>query len=165
VRALEAMDEAGTPVAAHAITRGLAEARWPGRLEVVDLYDGRTVLLDGAHNPAGARVLGQYLGDAHPDGVVLVFGAVADKDHRGMLRELLPHATAVVLTTPPTHRAAPLNHLRAIVHENRPGVPLLEEPSPQAAFEAAVARGPVVCVAGSIYLMGAVVPLLPGRRS
>lgn len=165
VRALEAMDAAGTIVPAHAVTRGLAEARWPGRLDVVNLPDGRTLLLDGAHNPAGARVLGQYLGEVHPEGVVLVFGAVTDKDHRGMLRELLPHATAVVITTPPTHRAAPLDDLRAIVREIRPDVPLLEEPSPHAALQAALARGRVVSVAGSIYLLGAVAPLLPGRRS
>lgn len=164
VRALEALDTSGTPVPADAVIRGLAAARWPGRLELVDVGGGRSVLLDGAHNPAGARTLGAYLGELHPDGVVLVFGAVADKDHRRMLRELLPHARSVVLTMPPTHRAAPLDRLCALVHELRPGVPVREAPSPDEAIALAQTLGPMICVAGSIYLLGAILPLLPRQR-
>ncbi|MEW5984879.1 MAG: folylpolyglutamate synthase/dihydrofolate synthase family protein [Acidobacteriota bacterium] len=164
VRALEALDACGTHVPESAIREGLACARWAGRLEVVDLGQGRSVLLDAAHNPAGAHALGEYLAECYPNGIVLVFGAVRDKDHRGMLCELLPHATHVVLSAPPTHRAAPTHELVAIARELRPGLPLIESPSPDEALAHALALGPSVCVAGSIYLLGAVTPRLAPLR-
>ncbi len=165
VRALEALDACGTPVPVDAVVRGLASARWPGRLDLIELAGGRTVILDGAHNPAGARTLGRYLGDEHPDGVVLLFGAVAEKDHRGLLRELLPHARAVVLTEAPTHRAASTAELAAIVRELRPDLPPVEARRPAEALSAALEQGAQVCVAGSIYLLGAVLPLLSPQRA
>src|SRR5439155_12697969 len=69
----------------RAIVRGIAAARWPGRLEWIEGRPG--LLLDGAHNPAGARALAGYLArlDTRP---VLVFGAMRDKDIAGMLAEI-----------------------------------------------------------------------------
>src|SRR5262245_7001652 len=68
----------GLRVGAAARRAGLATARWPGRLETI-AWRGRPLLLDAAHNPAGARALASYLRQAHPGGVTLVFGAMKDK--------------------------------------------------------------------------------------
>jgi dihydrofolate synthase/folylpolyglutamate synthase len=76
-----------------AIDEGIARVRWPGRLESID-----GLLLDAAHNPDGAEALARYLRSATtparpPDGFVLVFGALGDKDWRAMLRILAPLAS------------------------------------------------------------------------
>ena len=76
----------------HAV-RGIADARWPGRLEWMD--GDPPLLLDCAHNPAGARALAAYLEGRGP--FVLLFGVMADKDVRGMARPLFPRAAAIVL--------------------------------------------------------------------
>ena len=60
VRLLETAAERGVRVNRDAIERGLAETRWPARLESLDTPRGQ-ILIDGAHNPAGARALASYL--------------------------------------------------------------------------------------------------------
>jgi dihydrofolate synthase/folylpolyglutamate synthase len=162
VRLLEALSEAGVAVPAPAIERGLREARWPGRLDWRRLSGGRRVLLDAAHNEAGAAALADYLGEAVPGGrQPLVFGAVRDKDHAGMLRHLLPRSTLVVVTAPP--RAADPGVLKAAALAIAPGAHVVVERDPVAAMDAAWAAGPDITVAGSIFLLGAVLPGLEAR--
>ena len=161
VRLLEALGPTGTPVAATAIERGLREARWPGRLDLVRVADGRTVLLDAAHNPAGAATLAAYLGEAAPGGLPIVFGAVRDKDHAAMLGCLLPHATHLVVTSPPTPRAADIGELGRLAARLRPELPVLVERDPSRALDLAWTFGSDICVAGSIFLIGAILPSLP----
>ena len=66
VALLEALDDAGIHVDRRAVETGLADARWPGRLDRVALPDGRRALLDAAHNAAGARALAAWLGRTTP---------------------------------------------------------------------------------------------------
>ena len=75
---------------AGAIRAGLARPSWPGRLDLRRLADGREVLLDAAHNPAGAAALASYLRELEPGRLPLVFAGMRDKDVDGMLRALLP---------------------------------------------------------------------------
>jgi dihydrofolate synthase / folylpolyglutamate synthase len=166
VRLLEALTEAGVPVPPPAVERGLREARWPGRLDWRRLPDGRRALLDAAHNGAGAEALAAYLREAVPHGQPLVFGAMRDKDYAAMLRHLLPYATHVVLTSPPTPRAADPASLEAAALAADPEAHVVVEPDPVAAMDAAWAHGPDITVAGSIFLLGAVLPALetPGAR-
>jgi dihydrofolate synthase / folylpolyglutamate synthase len=158
VRLLEALDAAGVRVGGAAIEAGLRGARWPGRLELLRFADGRTVLLDAAHNPAGAATLAAHLRDTHGEGVPMVFGAVRDKDHAGMLDALLPCVTHLVLTAAPTPRAADPGFLRAIAARLRPDLSIECVADPQTAIERAWARGPDIVVAGSIFLIGALRP-------
>jgi dihydrofolate synthase/folylpolyglutamate synthase len=164
VRLLEVAKRAGLPVDLAALPRAVAATRWPGRLERVP---GRPpLLLDGAHNPAGARALAAHLAAGPP--FVLLFGAMSDKDVAGLARALFPLAGAVVLTRPRLPRAAtPLELAR------RAG-PLArgEHRQPSVARALALARrlalvrGPrtTVVVAGSLYLVGAVKALLLAER-
>ncbi len=161
VRLLEALDAAGVPVPQRAVVDGLTQTRWRGRLELVSLADGRDMLLDAAHNPAGAECLGAYLRDAYPGGLPIVFGAMQDKDIEGMLRQLLPHATQVVLTSPPSPRAASPARIGALIATLTPEMPVQIEPDPSKAIACAFQSGRSICVAGSIYLLGAILPTLP----
>jgi dihydrofolate synthase/folylpolyglutamate synthase len=160
VRLLEALDEAGIAVPGDAVEAGLRDARWPGRLELLRLPDGRTALLDAAHNPAGAVTLAAYLREVRPGGVTLVFGAVREKDHAGMLRALLPSVRHLVLTAPATPRAATPEELAAVAMRLRPGRAVTCEPDPIAALARAWSHGQDIVVAGSIFLIGTVRPAL-----
>jgi dihydrofolate synthase/folylpolyglutamate synthase len=164
VRLLEALAAAGLGVPARAVEQGLRDARWPGRLDWRRLPDGRRVLLDAAHNDAGAAALAAYLREAIAGGrQPLVFGAMRDKDRDGMLRRLLPCASRVVLTAPPTPRAADPDAIRAEVLAIDPDADVVVARDPEAALDAAWSAGPSITVAGSIFLLGAVLPVLESR--
>jgi len=133
-----------------AIARGVDGCRWLGRLELVDLPTGARVLLDGAHNPAGAAALA-----AHLESVAapwdLVFGTLADKDAAAMAATLAPSARRVFLAPPASPRALRLDTLAAL--------PALLGATPTRgageALEAALAAGAAqVVVTGSLYLVG-----------
>jgi dihydrofolate synthase/folylpolyglutamate synthase len=149
--ALRALGGAGVAVSEDDIARGLAAARWPGRLEEVG-----GVLLDGAHNPDGAAALAAALPVLHPGRPVeLVFGVLADKDHTGMLRALAPAARRLHLVAPATPRARP----PAVVLEDARALGAAADVHPDLADALACARraaadGALVCVAGSLYLVG-----------
>jgi dihydrofolate synthase/folylpolyglutamate synthase len=172
--ALEAAGIASSPPAAR--RAGYAAARWPGRLELVTLPGAAPggadaqVLLDGAHNPAGAVALAAALDelrpllrggeDRRPPPITLVVGSMADKDVGGVIRAL---ATARVLagarvlaTAVAGGRAMPADDLAALWRGALPGLRVEVVPDPGVAIARAVADapGPVV-VAGSLYLVGA----------
>lgn len=153
VRALETAGDGGLSVAADAIERGLRTVRWPGRLDLVRL-GARSLLLDGAHNAAGAEALARYLDEIHPDGVSLVFGCSADKDARAMLDVLARRARRVICTEALSARAAKASALARIAATLGVDVPIDAVPDPAAATRAALASPEVVCVAGSLFLIG-----------
>lgn len=161
VRLLEEAAAAGLPVRFDRLAEAVAGTVWPGRLQAVP---GRPpLLLDGAHNPAGARALLAHLRDLGEH--VLVFGAMGDKDIAAMAGTLFPAARAVVLTRPPLDRAAEPGQVarEAAV----PGVPLHVEPSVGRALRLARRlAGPrrTVVVAGSLYLVGDVLRRLTRSR-
>ncbi len=156
IRLLEEAKSAGVDVDLAAVSRGISAARWPGRLERIP---GRPpLLLDGAHNPAGARALADHLRTLGP--FVLLFGAMADKAVEEIAAALFPLASAVVLTRPPVSRAATPAEIarRAGPLANRARL----EGDPRRALALAkrlAGRRPVV-VAGSLYLVGEVMKAL-----
>jgi len=159
---LEELDAAGVRAPAEAIEAGLAGARWPARLELVRLGHG-TVLLDAAHNPGGARALAAYLAAEQPGGLPVVFGAMRDKDTRAMLEALAPVASAFALTEARTPRSCPAGTLEAQAAAVAPGVPRAAFDDRDRALDWALARAPLVCVAGSIFLAGDVRAALIAR--
>ena len=103
VTALGALTELGTTPGA--IDRGIAATRWPGRLELVR-RDPDVLLLDGAHNPAGARALAEYLLRFHAGRrVTLIFAAMRDKSVQEAVEILFPLAHDVVITALSSGRA------------------------------------------------------------
>jgi len=157
--ALRELTRAGIDVPEVAIARGIATARWPGRLEEVG-----GVLLDGAHNPDGAAALAAALRDLHPGRPVeLVFGVLSDKDHAGMVAALAPAMRRVHVVAPATPRARPAEEVRALARAR--GLDADVHASVGDALECArraSADGALVCVAGSLYLVGEARALLMG---
>jgi dihydrofolate synthase/folylpolyglutamate synthase len=150
---LDALSHRGFAVDRDAVRRALETVEWPGRLE--RLRHGATdVLLDAAHNPAGARALAAYLRLSGWTDATLVFAAMTDKDARGMLVELLPVTAGVICTTAGTPRAQAAAVLAGLA-SSVPGagaVEIVEDPA--AALQRACALSPRVVVAGSMFLIG-----------
>jgi dihydrofolate synthase/folylpolyglutamate synthase len=161
VRLLEELSHAGVEVGVEAVVTGLETARWPGRLDLREASGGRRVLLDAAHNPAGARVLEAYLREFHPSALPLVFGLMKDKDAVGTLAPLLPLAAPLILTRPRTERALAPGDLEQVARRlGAAGV--LVESEPGAALERAWSFGRLACAAGSIFLVGDLIAGLEG---
>jgi dihydrofolate synthase/folylpolyglutamate synthase len=166
VALLEALDDAGIRVDRRAVETGLADARWPGRLDRVTLPDGRRALLDAAHNAAGARALAAWLARTAPGTAPpLVFAAAADKDVAGMIRALAPAVGDIVVTAFADSRAMPADALALEIRSalaragGRPGR-VHVAPTTAAALEAAWRIARDIVVAGSIFLLGEAYPLL-----
>jgi dihydrofolate synthase/folylpolyglutamate synthase len=158
---LRTLDDRGIGIPPAAIDAGLANVEWPGRLDLRRLADGREVLLDAAHNPAGATALALFLRSAFPDGKLpLVFGAMRDKDIPGMFAALLPAVAGLVVTRAETPRSADpallARHARALA----PAMPVAVEVSLPKALDAAWQSSSRIVVAGSIFLLGDVMKLL-----
>jgi dihydrofolate synthase/folylpolyglutamate synthase len=156
---LEAAAAKGVPVTAAHIEHGLSTAHWPARLEYLQLDGGHRVLLDSAHNAEGAGALAAHLRRWHPDGLPLVVGIMRDKDVQDILTPLLPLISHVVATSAPTPRALPADELAVRVRAaaERLGLTRLTvdvDEDPLQAVDRAMATADLVCVAGSIFLVG-----------
>jgi dihydrofolate synthase / folylpolyglutamate synthase len=153
VRLLEELERV-LPITPAAIAAGIRDVRWAGRLQMIEVPGGRRVLLDAAHNPAGAWALASYLKREFPEPLPIVFGALRDKDVSLMLKALLPVAATIVMTEPATPRAYSAEDLAAITRKLSPAAKIAVEPDPIRALEHAWTHCPVVCAAGSIFLVG-----------
>ena len=153
VRLLEQLTARGVGVPSDAVARGLADPEWPGRLDQRRLPDGRELLLDAAHNPAGAAALASYL-TAESQRRPLVFAAMRDKDIDGMFRILLPAIGAAVMTRASNPRSADPGMLADSARTIAPALPIAIEPSSTDALAAAWRMSPRIVVAGSIFLLG-----------
>jgi dihydrofolate synthase/folylpolyglutamate synthase len=161
IRLLEIVDRHGAPVPAAAIAEGLARPGWPGRLETRALGDGCELLMDAAHNPAGAAALASYLegeGAKRP----LVFAAMRDKDVTGMFAALLPAVSRLVVTRASNARSADPDALAERARTLAPGLPVSIEPLISDALAEAWRHSPRIVVAGSIFLLGDVLKLVDG---
>jgi len=154
VRILEQLHDLGIEVAAAAIVDGLARVSWPGRLEHRHLPDGREMILDAAHNPAGAATLAAYLAETFAEKPPLVFAAMIDKDVRGMFEALLPAVSTLVVTRSSIARSADPATLAAQAIAIAPHLPVRVESIRANALAAAWASSPRIVVAGSIFLLG-----------
>jgi len=151
VVAVRLLESSGVRVDRDAIATGLGSADWPARLELLTLPGGKRVLIDAAHNEEGAAALADYLRRCHPERPALVIGVMRDKDVRPILAALLPVTSRVFATAAPTPRALPAEEVAALA-----GPAAVSVTDPEEAIERALQVADTVCVAGSIFLAGAV---------
>jgi dihydrofolate synthase/folylpolyglutamate synthase len=160
----EVLRERGFPITRAHVVEGLETAAHAGRLELIAGHPA--LLFDGAHNAAGARALRDYLDEFAAAPLTLVFGAMRDKDLAEIAATLFPAADELILTRPANPRAATLDTLLRLAVQ--PGVkrpPLLME-SPADALRAAESHTPpggIVCVTGSLYLVGEIKGVITQR--
>ncbi len=163
----ELLIDAGLPVRAEALAGGIANARWEGRMERFPLPAEVELLLDGAHNPAGARALAESLRREQPSKrIVLVLGIMADKNLTGILHALLPLADQVITVAPDQERALDAAQLAA--HCTAFGN--VATPAGTVAQGLAIAQSQahprdLIVVAGSLFTVGETRALLTGQTS
>jgi dihydrofolate synthase/folylpolyglutamate synthase len=150
-------------ITAKSIERGVRETRWPGRFQVIAARPGwPEIVIDVAHNPAGAWALRSALSERHDDRpLIFVFGAMRDKAISEMTEILFPLAERVIATRPGNPRAASPEEIR---HAGaRTGAEIEVEENVQKAVERArelASGGAVVVITGSIYLVGEVMQMI-----
>lgn len=126
---------------------GIASTRWPGRLEQVSRQP--EIILDGAHNPAGARALADYIRRFYSGrSIWMVYGVMRDKAAGEMAALLFPLADRVIVTAPDNSRAMPPEEIPAsgatITHSVGQAVALLRE----------AAADDVIFITGSLFVVG-----------
>jgi dihydrofolate synthase/folylpolyglutamate synthase len=162
---LELASTAGLTVTEPAVREGLRTVTWEGRLERVEQEP--VLLLDGAHNPAAAAVVAAFLRQyraEHPAGrLILVVGMMRDKDRDGFLAMLVPLADELILTQARLPRAATVEELAKSLP--RTAVRVHRRPLPSEALQLArtqARREDLICVTGSLILVGEVKAMLQG---
>jgi dihydrofolate synthase/folylpolyglutamate synthase len=150
----------GFEISDCAISTGLKTAKHAGRLELI--LHKPSFLIDGAHNPAGAQTLRAYLDEFAPRPLTLVFGAMRDKQLEQMGEILFPVADTLILTTIDNPRSASIDMLQTIGGRFAKGRILTAQSSGDAlqfAISSTPAEG-LICIAGSLYLVGEIRPLI-----
>jgi len=152
---IECLRNSGVIVDEPAVRRGLEQACWEGRLELVarrpDIY------LDGAHNPASARKLAATVREMRPayGRIVLLIGILGDKDYQGISSALVPLADHVVVTKPQYSRAMDVRALAAEIQKLHGSVEIAETvPEAIAAAGRAASPDDLVLITGSLYVVG-----------
>ena len=131
-------------------TAGMADARWPGRLEFV--APNPDTLLDGAHNPAGARALASYLTRFYGDRRIwMIFGAMRDKALDEVAEVLFPLAHELVFTAPDSSRALRPDALVELAGKGRTETDIA---SALAFAQARAQADNVIVITGSLFLIG-----------
>ena len=153
-------------ITADSVERGIRETRWPGRFHLLPAGRGwPEIVLDVAHNPAGAWALRSALSQRYDDRpLVFVFGAMRDKAISEMTEILFPLALKVISTRPDNPRAASAEEIQQAA--SRTGAEIETIPDVEMALDRARAvAGPnaVIVVTGSIYLVGEVMQILGER--
>jgi dihydrofolate synthase/folylpolyglutamate synthase len=153
---LDALNSRGTRISAAAKDAAVTRVEWPGRLDLRRLPDGRELLMDAAHNAAGAQALADYLRSERRDPTPLVFAAMRDKDAAGMFRALLPSVASLIVTRAENARSAEPADLAATARRIAPTLAIAVEPALAPALDAAWRQSASrrIVVAGSIFLLG-----------
>ena len=152
--AMEVLENLGYRVSTEAMVDGLREVEWPGRLEMISASP--RVILDGAHNPAGALALKESLKkEFQYQHLILLAGIMKDKNSRSMLHLLAPLADHIILTKPHTDRATPPPLLKKTLGWNGKNAEVEED------LKKAIDRGlsltreeDLLCITGSLYTVG-----------
>ena len=167
----EAIAERDPRITPDVIRRGLETASHPGRLELFEQTGGAPVLLDGAHNAAGASALAEFMREFVSAPVTLLFGAMADKDLTSIARTLFPLAVRVVLTRVDNPRSASaetlIDLMRFANDESRDPTTRCFDHARDALAHArhVTPHDGLVLVTGSLYLVGEIVGLLRDETS
>jgi dihydrofolate synthase/folylpolyglutamate synthase len=146
-------------ITATSIQTGIGDTHWPGRFQAIPSRPGwPEIVIDVAHNPAGAWALRSALSERYPDRpLIFVFGAMRDKAISEMTEILFPLADRVIATRPANPRAASPDEIQRAASRTGIAVEALEDVcSAVERARALSSAGTVIVVTGSIYLVGEV---------
>ncbi len=156
------------PVSEDQIRRGLETVNWPGRLQLIQNVGGQKILLDGAHNADGAKVLRTALEHYFTgEKLTFIFGALADKQWPEICRTLAPLAAQVFTVPVASNRTADKQEVAAAFRSANPTAEVLACETLNEALEKSGSRGRsphqhhgLIVITGSLYLVGEALELL-----
>ncbi|MFP3983446.1 MAG: bifunctional folylpolyglutamate synthase/dihydrofolate synthase [Desulfurivibrionaceae bacterium] len=161
---LESLSTSGFEVEEKVVRDGLPRVVWPGRLEYFSSGD-RHYLLDGAHNPAGIAALkGALVRDFSYDRLICVWASMSDKDLSTTLLKFVNRCDKIIFTRPEEERSAlPEVLQQTLSEEDREKTTCVDGvPGALEAARRAAGERDLICVAGSLYLVGYARQLLLG---
>ncbi len=157
--AVELNEQGFRGITAKSIERGIRETHWPGRFQVIAARPGwPEMVIDVAHNPAGAWALRSALSERYEDRpLIFVFGAMRDKAISEMTEILFPLAERVIATQPQNPRAASPDEIQQAAARTGVEIEAVEDAHCAVKRARVIAKpGTVVVITGSIYLVGEV---------
>ncbi|NLL06552.1 MAG: bifunctional folylpolyglutamate synthase/dihydrofolate synthase [Clostridiaceae bacterium] len=155
VRALEILRKKGYEISDDSIRKGLANAKWSGRLEV--LNKNPIFLIDGAHNAQGAEVLAEVLKTYFPrKKIVFIIGALKDKDIASIVKPTLPLASEYITVTPNNNRALSSKEMGDFLLKYCKNVSVSDtiEGAVKTSLSRITSDDDVICAYGSLYYIG-----------
>ncbi len=176
--AIELIKPHGFGITNAKLQAGLDQVSWPGRLETIEsginkpanktitITEKRLFLLDGAHNPAGVEALRLALKDEFSyDRLILIWGAMADKDIRTTMDTIAPLAEQIIFTRAESERSADPELLKKLLPENRHKIVEIRKTVKEAITLAVslASADDLICIAGSLYLVGRARQLMLGE--
>ncbi|MDE5080934.1 MAG: bifunctional folylpolyglutamate synthase/dihydrofolate synthase [Trichodesmium sp. St15_bin1_1] len=152
VRVLETQ---GWEVPTAAVKQGIAQTKWPGRLQWTT-WQNRQLLIDGAHNAAAAQALGRYVRTLNYPSISWVMGMLSTKEHSEIFRALLKPGDRLYLVPVPDHSSADVNQLRVIARDICTKLDFCQVYSHLIlALEASITDSKnLIVLCGSLYLLG-----------
>jgi len=154
VLACKALCDKGWKIGGDHIRRGLAAAKWPGRMEV--LHRNPLFIIDGAHNTQGTEVLAKGLGSFGHSGVTFIVGVMRDKEYEQMIGDVAHHAKRFITITPDNSRALPAEKLAEFTESFAPSVAFDTVPDALRHALDTTPNDEVICAFGSLYYIGEV---------
>ena len=154
IAAVESLRQQNWNIPDSAIINGIENTKWIGRLQWYG-WKNYQILIDGAHNPASAEVLRQYIDQIGKTPVQWVIGMLSTKDHADIFKALLRSQDALFLVPVPGHRSAAPTELATIAQEICPTLTACQiYPDVFAALDRTVEQSQLTVLCGSLYLIG-----------
>lgn len=156
IATIEILQHRGWQISETAIQNGIAKTQWPGRLQQTT-WKNQTILIDGAHNPAAAIALREYVDNLNTSQVPInwVIGIIATKDCDDILKALLKKGDRLYLVPVPDQNSASPTELATLAQTICPELTLCQTfPELTTALDAAVAEDNLTVLCGSLYLVG-----------
>jgi len=153
------------PVSDSAVISGLTNVFWPGRLQLITTNSGQKILLDGAHNAAGAEALRQALEELFPEKPdALIFGMLGDKDCQAICSIIAPLSDNILVCPVDSKRTAAPELLAKLCLTANPAARVVTCGSVSDALQQ-VSEAHFVLLTGSLYLVGEALERLGGAQS
>lgn len=154
IAAIQLLQQQGWDISTPAIQQGMAQTRWPGRLQWAS-WQGHPLLIDGAHNPAAAQALRQYVDSLSPQPINWVMGMLSTKDHADIFAALLRSGDRLFVVPVPDHSSAMPGELVELAKTICPGLEFAQAfDELSQGLAAANQDHHLTILCGSLYLVG-----------
>jgi dihydrofolate synthase/folylpolyglutamate synthase len=152
---LEVLQQQGWQISESAIINGMANTKWPGRMQWLT-WNNHKLLIDGAHNPAAAQILRNYVDTLNSQNVTWIIGMLSTKEHSEIFQELLKSGDKLYLVPVPDSSSANPNELAILANNLCPELSICQTyPDLSSALESAfTTTDNLVVLCGSLYLIG-----------